>query len=63
MARNEGEDIIGEGTGLHGEWWVLGARWNCPDLYTIVHIIDADKRPKWGAGGGMPTPPTESQTR
>lgn len=47
MQPDEPETIVGEGAGLGGEWWILGAQWEGPELHTIVHIFDTNERPRW----------------
>ena len=49
MQPDEPETIVGEGAGLGGEWWILGAQWEGPELHTIVHIFDTNERPRWGS--------------
>ena len=49
MQPDEPETIVGEGAGLGGEWWILGAQWEGPELHTIVHIFATNERPRWGS--------------
>ena len=42
MQPDEPETIV-------GEWWILGAQWEGPELHTIVHIFDTNERPRWGS--------------